>query len=81
MCKQTIANFIEELSGKANDAVFNLEEEGGTDDQEDSDGEIETTSGDEDFEDEDEVDVTDGSRFSTIVNNIWSWQRPAVDMM
>ena len=30
--------------------------------------------------DEDEVDATDDSQFSAIVNSIWSWQRPVVDM-
>ena len=80
LCEQTIANSLEELSGKANNAVFYLKGEGGTDDQ-DSNGESETTSGEEDFDEKDEVEVMDGSRFSTMINRIWSWQRPAVDML
>ena len=83
LCKQTIANFIEELSGKANDAVFNLDDEeqvdATTDEEQDGrDEEIEASGEDSD---EDEVDAADNSRFSAIVNSIWSWQRPVVDML
>ena len=83
LCKQTIATFIEELSGRANDAVFNLDDEekadATTDEEQDGHyGDIETNGEDSD---EDEVDARDDSRFSVIVNSIWSWQRPAVDML
>ena len=72
--------FIEEFSGKANDAVFNLDDAGeeGTDDQEDGDNE--TTNDEHSDDDEDEIDVTGGSRFTAIMVSMWSWQRPAVDM-
>ena len=84
LCKQTIATFIEESSGKANDAVFNLDDaeetEAADGQQDDGDHDIETPN-DEDSDYDDDMDATDDSRFSTIVNSIWSWQRPAVDML
>ena len=83
LCKQTIATFIEELSGKANDVVFNLDDEeqvDATTDEEQDGRDEEIEEGGEDS-DEDEVDATDNPRFSAIVNSIWSWQRPIVDML
>ena len=78
LSKQTIATFIEELSGKANDAVFNLDEATTDEEQDGRDEEIEANGEDSD---EDEVEATDDFRFSAIVNSIWSWQRPVVDML
>ena len=83
LCKQTIATFIEELSGKANDAVFNLDDEEHVDatTEEEQDGRDEEIEASGEDSDEDEVGATDISGFSAIVNSIWSWQRPLVDML
>ena len=83
LCKQTIATFIKKLSGKANHAVFNLddEKEADTTTDEEQDGHDEDIETNGEDSDEDEVDATDDSLFSVIVHSIWSWQRPAVKML
>ena len=76
--KQTIASFIEELSDKANDSVFNLDD---TEEKEATDDQLEDeASNEQDDEVEVGTSVTDELRFSAIVNSIWSWERPIVHM-